>query len=108
MCTSIKNIFWWMQGREIFTSIVIINFSINERSFSNFTKPFLLNFETKNNILSKIEIHGDTTPRTLDGNVPKVEYDFEKMSVHRINAYRWQSFVIEFEGLNEDDILDVS
>lgn len=108
MCTSVKNIFWWIQEKEIFTSIAIIDFSVYEKSVTTFDKPFLLSFETKSNILSKIKTYEDTTPRRPEKNVSDVEYDFEKMSVHRINAFKLQSFVIEFEDLDADDTLDVS
>lgn len=107
MCTSTENIFWWMRKQELFTSIAVIQFNVNERSISKFEKPFVLTFKTTGNIRSLIKWHEATTPRTPGSGAYRLEQDFEKASVHRIDVHKKQSFVVEFKDLPKNVTLQV-
>ncbi|XP_023313048.1 polycystic kidney disease protein 1-like 2 [Anoplophora glabripennis] len=107
MCTSTENLFWWIKEVEIFTSVAIVQFNVNDKPVNNFQKPFTLTFETHADIASVIDIHRSATPKILDNNTLKTDHDFERMSMHRIDVFKKQPFIIKFIDLPAAVILDI-
>ncbi|KAJ8952129.1 hypothetical protein NQ318_018465 [Aromia moschata] len=105
MCTSTKNPFWWIQKEEIPTSVAIVNFDVKGKTVRSFRQPFVIVFDIQSSSTFSKEVHEGTTPQKPKGTLPRPEYDFETISMHRIDVNRSEGFTVEFSELN-DNVLD--
>lgn len=107
MCTCSENIFWYIREVEVFTSIAIIQFNVNDKPVYDFQKPFFLTFQMTTDMAAFIYVHRSATPQIPDSNIPKMYLEFERMSVYRIDVHEKQPFTVEFVDLPSDVTLDV-
>ncbi|KAG5883722.1 hypothetical protein JTB14_024223 [Gonioctena quinquepunctata] len=107
LCTCKRNPFWWMLGENITTPVSMITFLVGDQIVQQYEKPFLISFKNYQTNFSWIPVHETTTPRQPDASITD-GYDFEKMSMFRIDVYAQQGYIVEFLDLSANDILDVS
>nr|XP_023030426.1 uncharacterized protein LOC111518254 isoform X2 [Leptinotarsa decemlineata] len=107
LCTVSKNLFWWSQKEKIPTALAMLLFSVEEEVITKFVKPFLISFKNIENKTAATVLHTSRTPSQTNSTLPLDIYAFERITMFRIDVFRKQGYIIEFEELALNESLNV-
>nr|XP_023030409.1 polycystic kidney disease protein 1-like 2 [Leptinotarsa decemlineata] len=106
LCTMTKNPYWWILKERIPTTIAMLTFALEEKVISNFVEPFSISFKNNAN-KSVLLLHTSRTPSKANSSLASEIYDFERITMFRIDVFRKQGYIIEFEELTANDSFKV-
>lgn len=102
-CTSTKNPYWWQTKPEVSPPIAILEFKTKRKRVNEFSKPFYLSFDHP--VPELITTHIGVTPRKPNiTNNDKKYYNFEQITMYRIDVFKEEDYFIEFVDLGSSSL----